>query len=145
MTDSDPNPITCHVLNTLNGTPATGIQCTLSTIKIGDSAVPERDTEDHYTFRAKTNSDGRVSSWDHHYLHVFQPLAEIKEQGATTTTWRLCLHDVGGWYRQQGVESFWSDVTVDFVVHGQPGDPGWRHYHVPVLLGPWSYSTYRGS
>jgi 5-hydroxyisourate hydrolase len=76
---------------------------------------------------------------------VAQVLEEVNDRGPTTTTWRLYFKDVGEWYRQQGVDSFWSDVTVDFVVQGQPGDPGWRHYHVPVLLGPWSYSTYRGS
>lgn len=44
------------------------------------------------------------------------------------------------------MESFWPEVEVKFVVQGRgEGEEGWRHYHVPVLLGPWSYTTYRGS
>jgi 5-hydroxyisourate hydrolase len=53
--------------------------------------------------------------------------------------------DVGAWYAERGVESFWPSVEVQFVVRGREGEDEWRHYHVPVLLGPWSYSTYRGS
>jgi 5-hydroxyisourate hydrolase len=38
-------------------------------------------------------------------------------------------------------------VEVKFTVRGRgvEGEEDWRHYHVPVLLGPWNYSTYRGS
>jgi 5-hydroxyisourate hydrolase len=54
-------------------------------------------------------------------------------------TYRL-LFDTGAYFRAQGVETFYSQVSVTFEVRN-PGE----HYHVPLLLSPWGYTTYRGS
>jgi 5-hydroxyisourate hydrolase len=48
--------------------------------------------------------------------------------------------DTGAYFVAQGVETFYPEVTVVFEVI----DPG-RHHHVPLLLSPFAYSTYRGS
>ena len=48
--------------------------------------------------------------------------------------------DVGDYFRDRGVESFYSEVAIDFVVRDAAA-----HYHVPLLLSPYGYSTYRGS
>jgi len=46
---------------------------------------------------------------------------------------------VGEYFRRTGRESFYEDITVSFRVAADP------HYHVPLLLSPFGYSTYRGS
>ena len=47
--------------------------------------------------------------------------------------------DTGGWFAARGETAFYPEVVVTFTV----GDDG--HYHVPLLLSPFGYSTYRGS
>ncbi|RAL01672.1 hydroxyisourate hydrolase [Aspergillus ibericus CBS 121593] len=136
------DPITCHVLNTLTGTPAANLPVTL-TLLSGPST-----SQDPLTFRATTDADGRVKTWDPTSassqsvpgILAGLPAADSK------TNWSVRF-DVGPWYEAQGVESFWPEVEVKFTVkgRGRDGEEGWRHYHVPVLLGPWNYSTYRGS
>ncbi|RAH81382.1 Hydroxyisourate hydrolase [Aspergillus japonicus CBS 114.51] len=141
------DPITCHVLNTLTGTPAANLPVTLTLL-----SSPTGAAEEPPTFRATTNADGRVAIWE--------PLATTGSSQAQSvpailaalpapdskTNWAVRF-EVGPWYEAQGVESFWPEVEVKFTVkgRGKDGEDGWRHYHVPVLLGPWNYSTYRGS
>ncbi|MFI6867946.1 hydroxyisourate hydrolase [Nocardia sp. NPDC050406] len=47
--------------------------------------------------------------------------------------------DTGPYFAGQGMETFYPEVTVAFTI----AEP--RHYHVPILLSPFAYSTYRGS
>ncbi|KAN0070410.1 hypothetical protein V8E54_011279 [Elaphomyces granulatus] len=131
------DPITCHVLNTLTGSPASNLPCTLTLL-----------TSPFTTFQATTDTDGRVKIWT--------PLTSTPSSVSnilsalpapdSETTWAICFQ-VGKWFTDQGIESFWPEVEIKFTVRGRglEGQEGWRHYHVPVLLGPWSYSTYRGS
>lgn len=134
------DPITCHCLNTLSGTPAANLPVTLTLLSPPGSAS--------VTFRATTNADGRVANWT--------PVGTASESvpailaalpaADSKSNWSVRF-EVGPWYEAQGVESFWPEVEVKFTVkgRGREGEEGWRHYHVPVLLGPWNYSTYRGS
>ena len=48
--------------------------------------------------------------------------------------------DVGSYFRRREVDSFYEKVTITFIV-----DDAAQHYHVPLLLSPFGYSTYRGS
>jgi 5-hydroxyisourate hydrolase len=48
--------------------------------------------------------------------------------------------DVGGYFAANGVNSFWRLVSIAFVV-----DDATKHHHVPLLVSPFGYSTYRGS
>ena len=135
------DPITCHCLNTLSGTPAANLPVTLTLLSGPASANGVK-------FRATTNADGRVANWT--------PIGTTEEsvpailaglpEADSKTHWSVRF-DVGPWYEAQGIESFWPEVEVKFTVkgRGREGEEGWRHYHVPVLLGPWNYSTYRGS
>lgn len=50
------------------------------------------------------------------------------------------VFDSGSYFERTGTDSFFPQVTIDFSVT----DTG-RHYHVPLLLSPFAYSTYRGS
>ncbi|MBF6333826.1 hydroxyisourate hydrolase [Nocardia transvalensis] len=53
-------------------------------------------------------------------------------------TYRLRF-DTGGYFAAQQVPTFYPEVTIAFTITGD------RHYHVPLLLSPFAYSTYRGS
>jgi 5-hydroxyisourate hydrolase len=70
-----------------------------------------------------TNEDGRIIS-----------LGEVSVGPHRIT------FDTGAYFHARGVDTFYPQVTVDFEV----SDPE-RHYHVPLLLSPYAYSTYRGS
>lgn len=48
--------------------------------------------------------------------------------------------ETGAWYGEQGRETFFPVVGIAFEI-----DPGRPHHHVPLLLSPFAYSTYRGS
>jgi 5-hydroxyisourate hydrolase len=76
---------------------------------------------------AATDENGRAAN--------LIPAAGPFERGA----YRL-LFDAAGYFSAQGVETFYSEVNITFEVR----DPG-QHYHVPLLLSPWGYTTYRGS
>lgn len=110
--------ITTHVLDTSRGRPASGVPVLL-----------EMRAEDGWreVARAETDADGRARQ----LLSPESPL----EAG----TWRLTF-GVGNYFAAQGVESFYPEATIVFTIR----DTG-QHYHVPLLLSPYGYSTYRGS
>ncbi|KIW27954.1 hydroxyisourate hydrolase [Cladophialophora immunda] len=128
------SPITCHVLNTLSGTPASGLKATLTLLSSnnGTSAQPA------VSFAAVTNEDGRVKEWEKSAGRSVSDVMEGYSHGERIA-WSIKF-EVGPWYEEKGVESFWPEVEVKFYVK-----KGERHYHVPVLVGPWTYTTYRGS
>ena len=47
--------------------------------------------------------------------------------------------DTGAYFAGRGIETFYPEVVVTFAVTDE------RHYHVPLLVSPFAYSTYRGS
>lgn len=109
--------ITTHVLDTARGRPAAGVSVALEMRAGADWArMGVAATDDH----------GRVAN-------LVAP--EKFERG----TYRLRF-DVAAYFRAHGLESFYPEVSVTFDVR----DPG-QHYHVPLLLSPWGYTTYRGS
>lgn len=110
--------ISTHVLDTARGRPAAGIAVSLE-IRTGSDWARLAD--------AATDATGRAAN-------LILP-ARPFERG----TYRL-LFDAATYFRAQGVETFYSQVTVTFEVR----DPA-EHYHVPLLLSPWGYTTYRGS
>jgi 5-hydroxyisourate hydrolase len=122
-------PITCHILDTSIGRPAASIPVTLTLL----SASP-------LTFTSTTTSDGRVTSWS-----PSTPFSTLSlEQAFMTegdTRWSLRF-DTEEYFKERGVQTFFPEVEVKFVVReGQKGE----HFHVPVLVGGFGYSTYRGS
>ncbi|KAJ5888024.1 Transthyretin/hydroxyisourate hydrolase [Penicillium taxi] len=135
------DPITCHCLNTLTGTPAANLPVILTLLSA--PASPSSPV----TFHAVTNADGRVAKWTSATSSDSVPeILSALPSAESKTSWSVRF-EVGPWYESQGVESFWPEVEVKFTVkgRGREGEEDWRHYHVPVLLGPWNYSTYRGS
>jgi 5-hydroxyisourate hydrolase len=109
--------ITTHVLDTSIGQPAQGVAVTL-------------EIESHNGWRVvghgKTNSDGRATE-----LLSGEKLIEGK--------YRLRF-DTGAYFSARTISSFFPSVEITFLVR----DPA-QHYHVPLLLGPHGYTTYRGS
>ncbi|MBB3677247.1 hydroxyisourate hydrolase [Modestobacter versicolor] len=63
----------------------------------------------------------------------------LTEQPTGTGPHRL-VFGTGAWAAEQGRETFWPEVVLTFAVH-EPAE----HHHVPLLLSPFAYSTYRGS
>ncbi|MFN7857836.1 MAG: hydroxyisourate hydrolase [Acidovorax sp.] len=114
--------LSTHVLDTMHGCPAAGMVVTLYSTE-GDAATVIK--------RLVLNHDGRTDAplFDHASLRP--------------GTYRLRF-DVAGYFRARGVElpepNFLNQVNLDFgIAHAD------QHYHVPLLVSPWSYSTYRGS
>lgn len=112
--------LSTHVLDTAAGKPAAGMRVELH--RLEQSAVALVDV--------RTNSDGRTSA----------PL--LQGDALTAGAYRLLFY-VGDYFAAQDhpdARRFLNIVPVEFVVD----DPA-RGYHVPLLVSPWSYSTYRGS
>jgi 5-hydroxyisourate hydrolase len=110
--------LTTHVLDTMHGRPAAGVAVRLSR---GGQTLAE----------TTTNSDGRCDA----------PLLDVDSMAAGA--YRLEF-DVGAYYRGLGVSlpepAFLDTVALEFGIADQTA-----HYHVPLLVSPFAYSTYRGS
>jgi 5-hydroxyisourate hydrolase len=110
--------ITTHVLDTSRGRPATGIRVTLERV-LGDSVAAIGG--------GTTDADGRV------------PRLVADGESLPAGRYRLSF-DTAAWFAAERVEAFYPRVVVDFEVR-----EGGGHYHVPLLLSPHGYTTYRGS
>jgi 5-hydroxyisourate hydrolase len=112
--------ITTHVLDLELGRPASGVPVRLEVF------VPDRGVWVELSKRA-TDSDGRVK--------------DLLEAGAPLDTGRHRItFDTGEYFAARGAKTFYPSVTVEFEI----SEPA-QHHHVPLLLSPFGYSTYRGS
>ena len=109
--------ISTHVLDTSRGLPAIGLMVTLEHHD-GDAWV-ERGA-------GTTDADGRIRDLLPPSLFDFG-------------VWRLTFH-TKPWFAGHGVTSFYPEVVVHFEVTDAS-----RHHHVPLLLNPFGYATYRGT
>ncbi|KAF1358451.1 Hydroxyisourate hydrolase [Lizonia empirigonia] len=127
-------PITCHVLDTTIGKPASNIPVVLTLLN------PSSASSASLRFSATTNTDGRVTGWKPASPFSSQSLEDVfHEQGDKKYS---LTFDTEGYFGAKGVDTFFPEVVVQFLVRdGQKGE----HFHVPVLLGPFGYTTYRGS
>lgn len=110
--------ISTHVLDISIGRPAAAVAVRLRRLD-GEAWID--------VFRGATNDDGRAPS--------LLPDGVNAGAGAYQLTF-----DVGAYFRARGLESFYSHVAIDFVIRDAAS-----HYHVPLLVSPYGYSTYRGS
>lgn len=113
--------LTTHVLDTAAGRPAAGVQIELFRVESGGTAL---------LARATTNSNGRTD----------QPLASGEK--LTAGIYRLVFF-MGEYFAARGAADarrFLNEVPIEFTIDDPAAD-----YHVPLLVSPWSYSTYRGS
>lgn len=114
--------LSTHVLDTAHGCPAAGMQVTLQRV---DGAAP-------VTIKSLAlNADGRAEG------------ALLDAAAMAVGRYRLTF-EVAAYFRKRGVAlpdpPFIDTVQLDFGMADAAG-----HYHVPLLVSPWSYSTYRGS
>ncbi|MCB9728720.1 MAG: hydroxyisourate hydrolase [Deltaproteobacteria bacterium] len=112
------SPLTTHVLDTARGLPAPGLSLRVEA-RAADGSFRE-------LARATTNADGRAP--------------DLLAEGALGAGVYRIVFDTGAWYASRGERSFYPEVTILFEVT----EPA-RHHHVPLLLSPFGYSTYRGS
>jgi 5-hydroxyisourate hydrolase len=114
--------LSTHVLDTANGCAAAGMSVSLQRVEAQGPVTLRRVT---------LNADGRADA----------PLLDAASMAVGR--YRL-LFEVAGYFRARGtVQSeppFIDVVPLDFGIADVAG-----HYHVPLLVSPWSYSTYRGS
>jgi len=115
--------LSTHVLDTAHGCPAGSMHVTLQQVGTDGQAQTLK--------QLKLNADGRAD----------QPL--LDSASMVPGRYRL-LFAVAPYFRNRGVTlpepPFIDTVQIDFGI----ADPS-SHYHVPLLVSPWSYSTYRGS
>ncbi|MCJ1450747.1 hypothetical protein MMC28_001081 [Mycoblastus sanguinarius] len=123
------DPITCHVLDLTTGRPAASMSVSLILLRPLGPSTP---------FRALTNSDGRITNWIGQDGPSISSLFEnLSGHPDGKMVWALRF-ETGEYYGEGN--TFFPEVEVRFFVRPEEG-----HYHVPLLLGPWSYTTYRGS
>lgn len=115
---SDRSPITTHILDTAAGRPAAGVAVTLCRVDEQGAAVEVAS--------GRTDADGRITD--------LLPAGTVKPGG-----YRLRF-DTGSYLGSEKSPAFFPSVSIDFVVTAEN-----EHYHVPLLLSPFGYSTYRGS
>lgn len=107
--------ITTHILDTARGRPAAGVAVRL--FRFSDEGGWDE------AGMGVTNEDGRVSDWGH------VPAASVYK----------IRFETGSYFAAMGAASFYPCVEVHFIIENG------GHYHLPLLLSPFGYSTYRGS
>lgn len=112
------NPMSVHVLDQQTGLPAEGVQVVLAKAEGERWAVISNGS---------TDVDGRVAA--------LYPQGKTLEPGRYQVTFHT-----GAWYARHGGTTFYPEVPVIVDVDGKL-----PHYHIPLLLSPYGYSTYRGS
>jgi 5-hydroxyisourate hydrolase len=110
--------ITTHVLDTARGRPAAGMAVTLE-VRSGDGWK--------LLGQSLTDANGRC--------HALLPENARLKPG----TYRL-VFDVGAYFASQQTEAFYEAIPVVFIIRSAEA-----HYHVPLLVSPYGYYTYRGS
>lgn len=112
------NPLSVHVLNLQDGLPSPDIRVTL-----------EKQNGDKWDMMnaAVTNEQGRITA--------LYPEGQTLEPG----NYRV-IFKTGDWFKAHKAATFFPEVPVIFTADGTL-----KHYHIPLLLSPFGYSTYRGN
>jgi 5-hydroxyisourate hydrolase len=111
------SPITTHVLDTSRGCPAAGVRVELQA---------RSGAEWKSIGAGVTDADGRC--------------ATLMDEGKLRAGGYRLLFDAGTYFKKQQTETFYSEIPIVFeILHPE------AHYHVPLLISPFGYSTYRGS
>ena len=107
--------ISTHILDTHLGKPAANVKVKL----FNEHSV--------LITEARTNGDGRISSEDF-------ALTELKEGNYSLS------FAIGSYFDHLKIETFFPKVVIHFTIKNDQ-----QHYHIPLLISPFAYSTYRGS
>ena len=112
------NPLSVHVLNLQDGLPSPGVNVTLEKQNGQDWSKLNTGT---------TNEQGRITA--------LYPEGKALEKGTYRVTFKT-----GEWFRKHQAATFFPEVPVIFEADGSV-----PHYHIPLLLSPYGFSTYRGN
>lgn len=112
------NPLSVHVLNLNDGLPSPDVKVTLEK-RNGQQWTALND--------GVTNQQGRITA--------LYPQDKALEKGTYRVTFKT-----GDWFEAHDTASFFPEVPVIFEVDGTV-----PHYHIPLLLSPYGFSTYRGN
>ena len=112
------NPLSVHVLNLQDGLPSSEVKVSLEEQKNGKWVQLSQAT---------TNEQGRIPA--------LYPEGKKLEKGMYKVTFKTA-----DWFKAHKQKSFFPEVPVIFEVDGAV-----EHYHIPLLLSPYGYSTYRGN
>lgn len=148
MSEYPLSPITCHVLNTVSGQPAAGIPVTLQ--MIGGEAYWSNFKQDDFQWTSRTNGNGRVQEWQHSdgddlpLRKAFETIYQNARDTQARVSWKLTFRNIGEYFNGEG---WWEDVDIRFATDLEVAKKEAKrtHWHVPLLLSPFSYTTYRGS
>ncbi|KDN52298.1 Hydroxyisourate hydrolase [Tilletiaria anomala UBC 951] len=117
------SPITCHVLDSTLGRPGKGVKVYLERLSsTTGGAAAEKLAE------GETDSDGRCTT------------LLVPETKLPPGAYRMRF-ETGAYFAKDGRPTFYPFVEVTFTLPNRPD----QHYHIPLLLSPFSYTTYRGS
>ena len=111
------SPITTHALDTRSGKPAQGLPITL---------LSQVDSTWVKLSSGITNADGRIT--------------DLLEPGSLKPGLYQMHFDTETYHKKQNVTGFYPEVVITFEIKQID-----EHYHIPLLLSPYGYSTYRGS
>ncbi len=111
------SPITTHILDTSLGRPASGVPVTLEQKLNGNWKIVSE---------GETDNDGRIKNL-------------VSEEVKITPGIYKLVFDTKSYFEKQKVKAFYPSVNIEFEITDD------SHYHVPLLLNPFGYSTYRGS
>jgi 5-hydroxyisourate hydrolase len=119
--------VSTHVLDSALGRPAAGVPVRLEYLGSGGPAGASADGDGgpEQVAAAVTDADGRVS--------------ELGPGGLRPGTYRV-VFDTAAYFAHSGQRAFYPEVAISFFVDSADG-----HYHVPLVLSPFAYATYRGS
>lgn len=108
--------LTTHVLDTMQGKPAVGV-----------TVIVYHQQNNHWeeVVRSVTDANGRITNW-------------LDEKVIAPGMYKL-VFETGTYFNQSAIATFYPVVEVTIAVADE------KHYHVPLLLSPFGYSTYRGS
>lgn len=109
--------VTTHVLDTTTGIPAQNVQITMKKL-VNNTWIP--------ITLGVTNADGRIGD-------LLPPARKLKAGKY------LMVFNTADYYQNQGQTGFYPEVAIQFLISNH------EHYHVPLLLNPYGYTTYRGS
>lgn len=108
--------ITTHILDTSSGLPAANVRVWLESIEEKNITLISE---------TQTDADGRA--------------AKLTPAPVASGHYRLCA-DIGAYFAATGRETLYHSAIIDVMIDGCQD-----HYHLPLLISPYSYSTYRGS
>jgi 5-hydroxyisourate hydrolase len=121
--------VSTHVLDSALGRPAAGVPVRLEYLGNGTAAGGNGAAAGNggpaQVAAAVTDGDGRVG--------------ELGPGGLRPGTYRV-IFDTAAYFARSGQRAFYPEVAVSFLI-----EPAGGHYHVPLVLSPFAYATYRGS